>query len=114
MKVKNILRPVFWGLILTLLISCATVGLHMPISPGDNVIGSIQTTFIAHESWLSKKETMNTHAYIKLLEMAVQKYSGNIDIRNIVWTALKNADLGDKEIFATGMVIKVNEDEQKK
>ncbi|GHU98559.1 hypothetical protein FACS189483_06730 [Spirochaetia bacterium] len=55
--------------------SCATVGQFRPVSDGYEVIGTIQTAFTVRDSWLKKNETINTQAYIKLLEAAAQKHT---------------------------------------
>jgi hypothetical protein len=60
---------------------------------------------------LSKNETINTQAYIKLLEVAVQKYSGDIDIRDIVWATGRKIGPRDTEVAAMAKVIRVNNDE---
>jgi hypothetical protein len=111
MKVRNKLLPYTAGIIVVLFISCSTVGQHLPISPDEIVIGTIQTTFIARDSWFGKKETMNMQAYIKLLEAAVQKYPGNIDIRDIVWVTGRTVGPRDTEVSATAKVIRVDPDE---
>ena len=85
----------------------ATVGQYMPSSPGETVIGTIQTSFTTREPWFSKNETINMQAYIKLLEAAVKKYPGNIDVRD-VWVTGKTIDGINVEVVATGMVIRPN------
>jgi hypothetical protein len=92
-------------------ISCSTVGQHLPISPDEIVIGTIQTTFIARDSWFVKNETMNAQAYIKLLEAAAQKYPENIDIRDIVWVTGRTVGPRDTEVSATAKVIRVDPNE---
>jgi len=99
------------GITVMLFISCSTVGRYLPFSSDEIVIGAIQTTFIARDSWLKKKETMNAQAYIKLLEVAAQKYHGNIDIRDIVWVIVRTVGTGDTEVSATAKVIRIDPDE---
>jgi hypothetical protein len=90
--------------------SCATVGVYRPASKDDRVIGLVYTTFTARDPWLNKKEVINTHVYIKLLEAAVQKYPGEIDIRDIVWTTGKYFGGIWVEISAAGKVISIGTD----
>jgi hypothetical protein len=111
MKIKHKAATVAAGMSVLLFVSCSTIGNYLPVSPDEIVIGTIQTTFVARDSWLSKKETMNSQAYIKLLEAAVQKYSGNIDIRDIVWVTGRTISPRDTEVSATAKVIKADPDE---
>jgi hypothetical protein len=92
--------------------SCASVGRHLPLSSGETVIGTVQTSFIARETWFSKDKVINTQAYIKLLEAAVKKYPGSIDVRNIVWVSGRMIDNLNIEIAATGMVIVLDQSEK--
>ena len=102
---KIICRLLMGVIIALMLVSCSTVGQHMPISAGENVIGTIQAVFTARDSWLSKNEIINTQAYIKLLEAALQKFPGNIDIRDIVWVTGRKTGPSDTEVSATAKVI---------
>ena len=111
MKVRNNLLSCIMGIAIMLLISCSTIGQHLPISPDEIVIGTIQTSFVARDSWFAKTETMNMQAYIKLLEAAVQKYPGNIDIRDVVWVTGRTVGPRDTEVSATARVIRVDLDE---
>jgi hypothetical protein len=95
-----------------LLASCASVGQFMPLSPDETVIGTIQTSFLARGSWFKKEETSNMQAYIKLLEAAVQKYPGNIDIRDVLWATGRIVNNIDVEVSATGKVIALDPDEK--
>ena len=104
MKTKTL--SFLFGMVVILFISCATVGQHLPMSEGEEVIGTIQTTFVARDSWLTKNENLNTQAYIKLLEAAVIKFPGNIDIRDIVWVTGRAVSPGNTEVSATAKVIK--------
>ena len=109
MKQKHF--PALVVLVVMLFASCATVGQHLPLSSGEEVIGTIQTIFVARDSWLSKNKTINIQAYIKLLEAAVLKYSGDIDIRDIVWVTGRTLGSGKTEVSAMAKVIKVNSNE---
>jgi hypothetical protein len=96
---------VFKIILAMLLGSCATVGQFKPVSQGEQVIGTIQTTFPARDSWLKKDETINTQAYIKLLEAAAQRYPGEIDVRDILWVTGRYLGGFDIEVSATGKVV---------
>jgi hypothetical protein len=85
----------------------------MPISPDEIVIGTIQTSFVARDSWLTKNETISAQIYIKLLEAAAQKYPGEIDIRDIEWVTGRKIGPRDTEISATAKVIRIESDETK-
>jgi hypothetical protein len=98
---------VFVVILSLLLNSCATVGQFKPGSPEDNIIGTIQTTFVARDAWLKKNETINMQAYIKLLEAAVQKFQGDIDVRDILWTTGRYLGGVNVEIAATGKVVEI-------
>ena len=97
-------------MIMGLVTSCASTGEYMPLSNNETVIGTVQTTFTARSSFFSMKrirDAINTEAYIKLLEAAEQKYTGNIDIRDIVWVTGRQVDKdpSSTEIFAASKVI---------
>ncbi|MHB9291766.1 hypothetical protein Holit_00849 [Hollandina sp. SP2] len=92
--------------------SCASMGRHLPLSSGEMVIGTIQTSFVARETWFSKDEVISTQAYIKLLEAAVKKYPGSIDVRNILWVTGRMVDHLNVEIAAAGMVIALDQNER--
>ena len=111
MKVKRTVPLILAGITIILAGSCASVGRFMPISPDENVIGTIQTTFAARDSWFSKNETINTQAYIKLLEAAAQKYPGTIDVRDIVWVTGRAIGPRDTEVSATAKVIRMGQNE---
>jgi hypothetical protein len=96
---------VFTILLAMLLGSCATVGQFRPVSEGERVIGTIQTTFIARDSWLKKDATINAQAYIKLLEAAAQRYPGEIDVRDILWATGRYLGGISIEVSATGKVV---------
>jgi hypothetical protein len=103
---------VFAIILAMLLGSCATVGQFKPVSEGERVIGTIQTTFTARDSWLKKNETINTQAYIKLLEAAAQRYSGEIDVRDILWATGRYLGGIDIEVSATGKVVSMEKSER--
>ena len=111
MKIKNKLFYLMVAIISCLFMSCSTIGNHLPIAHDEIVIGTIQTTFIARNTWIANKKSINTHIYLKLLEAAVQKFSGDIDIRDIVWVTGRKVTPLDTEISATGKVIRANSNE---
>jgi len=96
-------------LILTVFaISCASTGEYMPITEGETVIGTVQTTFLVQSSFFSVKkvkDTVNKQAYVGLMEAAGQKYTGSIDLRDIVWVTGSTVNNIKTEIFATAKVI---------
>jgi hypothetical protein len=112
MKVKRNRALLLIGILSVLAASCASMGQYMPSTPEETVIGTIQTSFVARDSWFSKNETINMQAYIKLLEAAVKKYPGNIDVRDIVWVTGRTIDNINVEVAATGMVIRLDRDER--
>jgi hypothetical protein len=112
MNIERKIALVFIGVLSVLIASCASIGRHLPLSSGETVIGTIQTTFVARDTWFSKNEIINTQAYIKLLEAAVKKYPGSIDVRNIVWVTGRTIDRLNVEIAATGMVISLDQSER--
>jgi len=113
MKTLMKINIVLAALLLTILAaSCSTTGGYMPLKDGDLVIGTVQETLAVKSNFFfmqKVKDAINTEAYIKLLEAAGKKYTGNIDIRDIVWvtgrTVKKDATL--TEVFVTGKVIQV-------
>ena len=108
MKIKKYLLHITAVTTAVLLLSCASVGQHLPISQNEIVIGTIQTTFIARNAWLVKDETIGMHVYVRLLEAAADKYSCEIDVRDIVWVTGRKVSPLDTEISSTGKVIKDN------
>jgi hypothetical protein len=113
-RIKNQKREAFmktvpfisFVILAALFSSCATVGQFKPVSEGERVIGTIQTTFIARDSWLKKNETINAQVYIKLLEAAAQKYPGEIDVRDILWATGSYLGGISVEVSATGKVVR--------
>jgi len=110
MKTKFVLA----ALLLTILAaSCSTTGGYMPLKDGEVVIGTVQQTLAVKSTFFflkSVKDSINTEAYIKLLEAAGKKYPGNVDIRDIVWVTGRNVknDPTLTEVYVTGKVIQPN------
>ena len=110
MKTKFVLAAL---LLTAFAASCSTTGGYMPLKDGETVIGTVQENLAVRSTFFfmkSVKDAINTEAYIKLLEAAGRKYTGNIDIRDIVWVTGRNADNDPTltEVFVTGKVIKVD------
>ena len=98
-------------ILITLAVSCASTGEYMPMAEGETVIGTVQTTFLVQSSFFSMKkvkETVNKQAYVGLMEIAGQKYSGSIDLRDIRWVTGSTVNNTRTEIFATAKVILTN------
>ena len=96
--------------------SCSTTGEYMPLANDEIIIGTVQTTFEVKSSFFfikSVKNSINTEAYIKLLETGERKYPGSIDIRDIVWVTGKQDYTNPTitEIYATAKVIRVGAEE---
>ena len=88
--------------------TCSTTGNYLPLKEGETVIGTVQTTFTIPSTSItfkSGKENLNTQSYVMLMEQAGKKYSGNIDLRDIVWVTGNKVDNTKTEIFATAKVI---------
>ena len=107
---KNIL-----ALLITLIIgfsaSCTTTGQYMALSKDETVIGTVQANFVVRSTvFMSKsgKDSVNTQAYIHLMEEAGKKYPGIIDIRDIVWVSGEPADNENTEVSSAGKVIQVD------
>ena len=97
------------GLLAGMTASCASTGSFMPLSQGETVIGTVQTSFAARNA-LNSRDAINTHAYIKLLEAAQGRYAAggaHIDIRDIVWVSGKDLEQVNKEYSATGKVVRL-------
>jgi hypothetical protein len=91
-------------------VSCASTGNFMPLASGEKVIGTVQASFTVYNSLNANRDIINTHAYIKLLEAAQEKYGGDtlIDIRDIVWISVKDmVTLVDTEYSATGKIVQI-------
>ena len=98
------------SLILGLAASCVSTGNYMQLSNDEEVLGTVQATFVVRSSLFflkSAKDVVNTQSYIKLMEAAGAKYPGAIDIRDIVWVTGKTVDTENTEISATGKVVVV-------
>ena len=113
MKTRKKIALVIAALLLTLFaITCESTGQYMPSTGNETIIGTVQANFTVQGSMFTLKSTrdaVDTQSYIKLMEVAGLKYSGNIDIRDIVWvTGDKTPDYLSTMIFATGKVIKVD------
>jgi hypothetical protein len=113
-KIMKIVVWIFAIFLAALLGSCATVGRFKPVAEGERVIGAVQTTFAARDSWLKKNEIINTQAYIKLLETAAQRYSGEIDIRDILWATGRYLGGISVEVSATGKVVRREKGERRR
>ena len=108
---KKLALVLMASLIMGLAASCASTGEYMPLTKGETVIGTVQSTFVVHSSFFSLKsvkDSVNTQAYIHLMEESGKKYSGNFDIRDIVWVTGKTVDHENTEISATGKVVQIN------
>ena len=97
-------------LLIVTLISCTSTGEYLPLGDGETVIGTVQITFTVQSAFfnMSKvKDKVNMQAYVRLMEIAGQKYSGSIDLRNIVWVTGSTVNNTKTEIFATGKVVQM-------
>jgi len=104
-------------LLTTLAASCSTTGGYMPLKDSDVVIGTVQETLAVKSTFFffkKVKDAINTEAYIKLLEAAGRKYTGNIDIRGIEWVTGRNVnnDPTLTEVFVTGKVIRIGSEDE--
>jgi hypothetical protein len=113
MRIRKKLVVVFMvALIAGLAVSCASTGQYMPLTKGETVLGTVQSTFVVRSSFFSMrsvKDTVNTQAYIHLMESAERKYPNiNFDIRDIVWVTGKSVDNQNTEISASGKVVQTN------
>ena len=93
--------------------SCVSTGEYMLLNDGETVIGTVQSSFAYRTSFFSMKKIqkgVNTQAYIQLLTAAEKKYSGGIDIRDIMWVTGRSIDGQNTEISATGKVIRIDEE----
>jgi lysyl-tRNA synthetase class II len=110
--VKKIVYILAALLIFIFTVSCASTGEYMPLKSDETVIGTVQTTFLVQSSFFfmkSVKNTINKQAYVRLMETAGQKYSGSIDLGDIIWvTGNSSSDKTQTEIFATGKVVRID------
>jgi outer membrane lipoprotein-sorting protein len=107
---KKLIMVFLVSLIVGLSVSCTSTGEYMPLKDGETVMGTVQAHFTYRSSLFSMKsvkDKVNTEAYIYLLEAAGKKYTGNIDIREIVWVTGRSVDPQNTEISATGKVIQI-------
>jgi len=107
MKTKLVLAAL---LLTALVVSCASTGNYMPLKEGETVIGTVQAFFTVQSTSIvfkSGKDALNTQSYIRLMEAAGKKYSGDIDIRDIEWVSGNTVDNTKTEIFATAKVIQM-------
>jgi hypothetical protein len=106
-----LVEAIFAGVLLAdIFVSCASTGNFMPLASGEKVIGTVQASFAVYSSLNANRDVINTHAYIKLLEVAQEKYGQDtlIDVRDIVWVSNKDVvTLVDTEYSATGKVVRV-------
>jgi hypothetical protein len=107
---KKPVLVLLFSLIAGLVFSCTSTGEYMPLSNDETVIGTVQAVFEVRSTLFFMKtnkniDTVNKQAYIKLLEAAEKKYSGNIDIRDIVWVTGKTREY--TEVSASGKVVQV-------
>jgi hypothetical protein len=108
---KKLVLVLMVVLIVGLSVSCSTTGQYMALSQGENVVGTAQADFVVQSSLFflqSAKDAVNTQAYIHLLQAANEKYTGNIDIRDIVWVTGKSVDNQNTEVSATGKVVQID------
>jgi hypothetical protein len=82
-------------ILVCLLASCASAVLYRPSSnlPNAEIIDSVQTTFSTTTSSSIVTERIKQQAYIKLKEIASEKYQGNIDVVNITVTYVKGGTI---------------------
>jgi hypothetical protein len=98
-------------LLAALAVSCVSTGQYMALSENETVIGNVQSTFVVQSSLFflqSAKDAVNIQAYIHLMKEAGRIYSGNIDIRDIVWVTGRSVDNENTEVSATGKVVQMN------
>ena len=107
---KKVMIALIAMLIIGMAASCASTGQYMSLSKDETVIGTAQATFAVRSTvFMSKsgKDSVNTHAYIHLMDEAGKKFPGGVDIRDIVWVTGKSVDNENTEVSATGKVIQV-------
>jgi hypothetical protein len=108
---KKLVWVLMVSLIMGLAVSCASTGQYMALSKDETVIGHVESTFMVRSSLFflqSAKDTVNTQAYIHLMEEAGKRYPDNIDIRDIVWVTGQSVDNQNTEVSATGKVVQIN------
>jgi hypothetical protein len=110
MKNAKQFNRVIVGILACLLASCASTELYRPSSNLSNaeIIGSVQTTFSTTSPGGIVTEGVKQQAYIKLKEIAAEKYQGNIDIVNITVTSVKGGTISrdySADFLTDGQVI---------
>lgn len=106
MNIRRLPLPLCAGALVLLAVSCAVTGRVMPGPPGETVLGTVQVHFTVRDAWFQKKEVMNMHVYIHLLEKAAREYSGTVDVRDMVWVTGRAVGPRDTEISAAGKVVR--------
>jgi hypothetical protein len=109
---KKLVLILLVSLIAGLVFSCTSTGEYMPLSKDETVIGTVQANFETRSTVFLLKsksgiDAVNKQAYIKLMEAAGKKYSGNIDIRDIVWVTGRSVDHEYTEVSASGKVVQM-------
>jgi hypothetical protein len=74
--------------------------------PEETVLGTVQVHFTVRDAWFQKKDVMNMHVYIRLLEKAAREFPEAVDVRDIVWVTGRAAGPRDTEISAAGKVVR--------
>ena len=98
-------------LLIVLLNTCSSTGSYFPLSNNETIIGTVQITFSFPATIFVFKNTqdaVNKQSYVRLMEVAAQKYQGNIDVKDIVWATGDTIAYTNTEIFATGKVVQVD------
>ena len=109
--VKRLITVLAVLLLVAFAVSCASTGQYMSVSKDETVLGTVQSTFVVRSSLFflkSARDAVNTQAYIHLMKSAGEKYSGGIDIRDIVWVTGRSVDNESTEVSATGKVVKID------
>jgi hypothetical protein len=76
------------------------------------VIGTAQTSFVAGGWTVAfNKDAIAIQAYNRLLDIARQKYPETIDVRDIVWAKGKKVGTQNREITATGKIVRLPAEE---
>lgn len=80
--------------------------------PEETVLGTVQVHFTVRDAWFQKKDVMNMHVYIRLLEKAAREFPEAVDVRDIVWVTGRTLGNNNVEVSAMGKVIGIGEDEE--
>ena len=89
------------------LASCTT-GQYLALGKNENteILGTVSAEFPVTGSFRYKK-VINTQAYIHLMAAAEEKYSGNIDVRDITWVIGQGDAANNNYLYtAIGKVIR--------